>query len=73
MAGLAVTFALVWLRNKKTWAKGVTLVLSALTVASVFFAAYTDIFWPVAFILSGAYVLFTAIRPKKDMVSNQQE
>lgn len=64
MGGLAVTFAVVWLRNAKLWAKGVTIVLAALTVASVFFASYTDLFWPVAFILAGAYLLFTAMRPK---------
>ena len=64
MAGLAVTFAVVWLRNAKPWAKVVTIVLAALAVASVFFASYTEIFWPVAIILVGAYLLFTALRPK---------
>jgi hypothetical protein len=73
MGGLAVTFAVVWLRNAKAWAKGVTTVLAVLTVASIFFAAYTDLFWPVAFIFAGAYVLFTAFRPRKELVSEQKE
>jgi hypothetical protein len=64
MGGLAATFAVVWLRHAKNWAKVVTFVLAALAVASVFFASFTDIFWPVALILVGAYMLFTAMRPK---------
>lgn len=64
MGGVTATFAVVWLRNAKPWAKGVTIVLAVLTVASVFLAAYTEIFWPVALILSGAYLLFTTMRPK---------
>lgn len=64
MGGLAATFAVVWLRHAKPWAKIVTIVLAALAVASVFFASYTEIFWPVAIILAGGYLLFTAMRPK---------
>ena len=64
MGGLAVTFAVVWLRHAKEWAKVATIVLAALAVASVFFASYTEIFWPVAIILIGGYLLFTAMRPK---------
>ena len=64
MGGLAVTFSVVWLRHAKEWAKVVTLVLAALAVASIFFASYTEIFWPVAIILAGGYLLFTAMRPK---------
>lgn len=64
MGGLAVTFAVVWLRHAKDWAKGVTIVLALLAVASVFFASYTEIFWPVAIILAGGYLLFTALRPR---------
>jgi hypothetical protein len=64
MGGLAVTFAVVWLRHAKSWAKVVTIVLAALAVASIFFASYGDIFWPVAFILVGGYLLYTAMRPK---------
>ncbi len=64
MGGLAATFAVIWLRHAKPWAKVVTIVLAALGVASIFFASYGEIFWPVAFILLGAYLLYTAMRPK---------
>lgn len=64
MAGLAVTFAVLWLRNGQAWAKIVTLVLAGLTLASVFFMSYYRIFWPVAIILAGIYLLYTALRPK---------
>ena len=72
MGGVAVTFAVVWLRNGMQWAKGVTIVLAMLTVASVFLAAYTEIFWPVAFIISGAYLLYITMRPKKELDSAQK-
>lgn len=64
LGGIAVTFAIVWLRNAKAWAKGVTIILAALAVASIFFAAYTEIFWPVVIISAGGYLLYTAMRPK---------
>lgn len=64
MGGLAVTFAVVWLRHAKPWAKVVTIVLAGLSVASVFFGSYTEIFWPVAIILVGVYLLYTAMRPR---------
>lgn len=64
MGGLAATFAVVWLRHARPWAKVVTIVLAALAVASVFFASYTEIFWPVAIILVGVYLLYTAMRPR---------
>ena len=64
MAGLAATFAVLWLRHAKSWAKVVSIVLAALAVASVFFATLTEMFWPVAIILAGGYLLFTALRPK---------
>lgn len=64
MGGLAATFAVVWLRHAKPWAKVVTIVLAALAVASVFFASYAEIFWPIAFLLAGGYLLYTAMRPK---------
>jgi hypothetical protein len=65
MAGLAATFAVVWLRHAKHWAKIVTVVLAALAVASVFFASATDIFWPIAIILGGIYLFYTALRQPK--------
>jgi hypothetical protein len=64
MGGLAVTFAVVWLRHTKPWAKTVSVVLAVVAVASVFFASYSQIFWPVAIILVGIYLFYTALRPK---------
>jgi hypothetical protein len=64
MGGLAVTFAVVWIRHAMNWAKIVTIVLASLTVVSVFFTSLTEIVVPVAIILVGAYLLFTAMRPK---------
>lgn len=64
MFGLAATFAVVWLRHSKAWAKIVTIVLTALAVASIFFVSYTEIIWPLAIILVGAYLLFSALRPR---------
>src|SRR5215211_2279299 len=55
MGGLAVTFAVVWLRHARPWARIVTIVLAALAVASLFFATYSQIFWPLAIILVGVY------------------
>ena len=64
LGGLAATFAVVWLRHAKDWAKIVAVVLAVLAVASVFFASYNELFWPLAFILGGGYLLYTALRPK---------
>lgn len=64
MGGLAVTFAVLWLRHNKAWARVVTIVLAVLAVASVFFVSYYEIFWPVAIILGGLYLFITALRPK---------
>jgi hypothetical protein len=64
MGGLAATFAVVWLRHNKPWAKIVATVLAAVAVASVFFVSSYEIFWPIAIILGGAYLLYTALRPK---------
>jgi hypothetical protein len=64
MGGLAVAFAVVWLRHDKAWAKAVTIVLAGVAVASLFFASASQIFWPVAIILVGVYLFYTALRPK---------
>jgi hypothetical protein len=64
MAGLAIVFAILWLRHNKAWAKIVAIVLAAVAVASVFFVSSYEIFWPVAIILGGIYLLYTAMRPK---------
>lgn len=64
MSGLAATFAVVWLRHDKPWARIVTIALAAVAVASVFFGSYSQIFWPVAIILVGVYLFYTALRPR---------
>ena len=64
MGGLAITFAVVWLRHAKPWAKIVTIVLAVMAVASVFFASSSQILWPVAIILVGIYLFYSALRPK---------
>ncbi len=65
MAGLAATFAVVWLRNHRSWAKIVAIVLAAVAVLSVFFVSYYEILWPVAIILAGIYLFYTALRKPK--------
>jgi hypothetical protein len=64
MGGLAVTFAVLWLRHHKDWARIVTVILAILAVASVFLFGYYEMFWPVAFICGGIYLLYVALRPK---------
>jgi len=64
MGGLAATFAVLWLRHAKLWARDVTIILAVLTVFAVFFGADPGIYWPTAFILGGVYLLYTALRPK---------
>jgi hypothetical protein len=65
MGGLAATFAVIGWRHAKTWAKIVTIVLAVLAVASFIFANNYLVAGPVAIILLGGYLLFTALRPKK--------
>jgi hypothetical protein len=65
MGGLAATFAVVWLRHSKPWAKIVTVILGVIAVASAFFASYYEIMWPVVIILGGVYLLYTAMRKPK--------
>ncbi len=65
MGGLAVTFAVLWLRHNKPWAKIVAIVLALLAVSSIFFVSYYEIVWPVILILGGAYLFYTALRRPK--------
>ena len=64
MSGLAVTFAVVWLRYAKAWAKVATIILAVVAIASIFFVSHANVFWPVAIILGGIYLFYTALRPK---------
>jgi hypothetical protein len=64
MGGLAATFAVLWFRHHKDWARIVTIVLAILAVASAFFFGYYEMFWPVAFICGGIYLLYRALRAR---------
>ena len=63
MTGLAATFAAVWLRHAKQWAKIAAIGLPALAVGSIFFATYSEILWPLVIVVVGIYLFFTALRP----------
>lgn len=67
MAGLAGTFAVLWLRHGMSWAKIVTIILAVMAVASAFFISYYETFWPVAFILGGLYLLYIALRKPRSV------
>lgn len=63
--GLAATFSVLWFRHHMDWAKTVAILLAALAVASLFFVSFYEIFWPIAIILGGVYLLYTALRKPK--------
>jgi len=65
MGGFAVTFAILWLRHDKAWARIVAIVLALLAVSSIFFVSYYEIVWPIIIILGGVYLLYTAMRRPK--------
>lgn len=62
LAGFAATFAVVWLRHAKNWAKYLTLVIAALSVASLFFNDNSLWVGPVIAIALGVYLLFQSLR-----------
>lgn len=62
LGGVALVFAVLWLRHGQLWARVVTLVLAVLAIASVFLVGFSDVFWPVGLLLAGGYLLFTALR-----------
>jgi hypothetical protein len=64
LAGLAVTFAVVWLRHDQAWARIVAFVLAPLAVASLFFVDYIELLWPIPVILAGIYLFYTALRTR---------
>jgi len=64
MGGLAATFAVLWLRHNQAWARIVAIVLAALAVVSVFFVSFHQIYWPLAIILVGGYLLWKGLRPR---------
>ena len=64
MSGLAATFAVVWLRHARQWARIATIILLVLAVGSIFFATYMHVVGPLLIIVAGIYLFFTALRPK---------
>jgi hypothetical protein len=62
-AGLAATFAVVWLRHHKRWAMVVTILAVILAVITALFGEIQQS-WPVVIILAGAYLLYTALRKR---------
>jgi len=63
-AGGAATFAVAWLRHHKRWAMVVTVLAAIMAVATALFGEIQQS-WPIVIILVGAYLLYTALRPKK--------
>lgn len=64
MSGLAATFAVVWLRHERQWARIATIILLVLAVGSVFLATYMQVVGPLLIIVAGIYLFFTALRPR---------
>ena len=65
LGGSAAIFTVIWYRHHRDWAKIVALILAFLAVASLFTGRYSEIFLPIAIILAGGYLLYTAMRPRK--------
>jgi hypothetical protein len=62
--GVAVTFAVLWLRHHFRWAMVVTALAAVVAVASLFLKDMTA-FWPLVFIGVGGLLIFFALRPRK--------
>jgi len=62
-AGVAATFAVVWLRHHKRWAMVITVLAASMAVITALFGEIRQS-WPVLIILAGAYLLYTALRLK---------
>jgi hypothetical protein len=67
LAGLAATFAVLWFRHNKAWAKIVAIVLGVLAAFSIFFVSYYELYWPVVLILGGGYLFYIALRKPKSI------
>lgn len=64
LCGIGLTFAIIWIRNSKLWARTVAICLFALALVSFLAASYMQIVMPLAVILLGCYLVLTALRPK---------
>jgi hypothetical protein len=61
--GLAITFAIVWLRHQKRWSMFAA-IISAVIAFTGFFIRNIDSYLPVLMMAIGIYVLYNALRPK---------
>ncbi|PKN93616.1 MAG: hypothetical protein CVU44_09725 [Chloroflexi bacterium HGW-Chloroflexi-6] len=62
-AGIAITFAVVWLRHHKRWALLLTVLAAIMAVVNTFLGDLQQ-YWPVLVVLAGFYLLYSALRPK---------
>jgi hypothetical protein len=62
-AGMAGTFAVVWLRHHKPWGMILTLISALIAVFSIFFNTPNG-FWGLFVIAAGIYLIYNALRPK---------
>jgi len=60
-AGMAATFAVVWLRHHKSWGMVLTLISALLGAAATFFGNL-DNFWALFVIAAGVYLVANALR-----------
>jgi hypothetical protein len=63
LAGVAATFAVIWLREHRRWAMVVTIVTAAVAIGTLSFASLGT-FWPLLFIAAGVLLLYRALRPR---------
>lgn len=63
-AGMAATFAIVWLRHHKPWGMILTILSALIGVAAIFFGEL-DNFWALFVIAAGAYLVYNALRSKQ--------
>jgi hypothetical protein len=62
--GFAATFAIVWLRHERNWARFFTLAAALIAVASLFINQNAQLMFPLLIIAAGLYFLYTALRPR---------
>ncbi len=63
LVGFAATFAVVWLRHQKSWAKWLALIAAVMAVGELL-AGTLQSYWPLLFVAVGIYFLYNALRPR---------
>jgi hypothetical protein len=63
LAGIAATFSVVWLRERRRWAMIVSLVFGIGTIGALSFAGLRTV-WPLLLIAAGLLLLYRAFRPR---------